>query len=102
MDEPKPTGRVDDHIVLVGGLMPWLDDRPLLLRIAGSPYQYITVFSTLEKLKVCLRRVGVPFKKIKRIDDTEEFLATVPEGVEVIYDPWWTDKGTIRYKLVVR
>lgn len=87
-------------ITLDGGLMPW-KDGPVFLSMPGTTASYLAVFSTREKLEAFMKRAGIGFTSVKRVDNGAQLVASVPE-IEVIKDPWYTLRGTVRFQQVQR
>jgi hypothetical protein len=100
---PKRTGKPVEVIELSGCLFPWdtETDQPVLVHMVGSGAFYLPVFSTEEKLRGMMKKLG-PFGKIKMIQDGREFLDSVPLDVIVIKDAWHTLTGTVRFTQVQR
>ena len=80
-------------MTLTGALMPW-KDGPVFLEEPGSSFVYLPCFSKAEALEAVMRRAGVSYEEIVRIEDEEEFLAIlgIPEaaGIRIVKDPYFT------------
>lgn len=99
---PKRTGKPPELVSIAECLIPWDRGQPVLFNVPGSPHLHLAVFSTVEKLEVFLDRVGTTFSSVKQIHDTKEFLRSVPTSIVLTKDPWITEEGHTRYKMVLR
>lgn len=109
VDGPKRTGKPLEAFsldTLTGKLFPWDQKRqqPVLLNMPGSPYNYIALFSTKQKLDQMMQDAEVPFDGIKRIDDGVEFVQGLTESgpeaaasLKIILDPYFTEQGRVRF-----
>ena len=96
--KPRPINNHLKVIDLTGKLIPWDEGSPVFLRMPMSEHLYLPCFSTETKLTQCLERAGIAWKNIKHIDDGQEFLKSFPcQEIKIIIDPYWTDKGTVRF-----
>lgn len=72
---------------------------PLLLQIHGGALA-VPVFSTLEtaaRFSVEFAGLMDPGQTPKKIDDTAEFLDSIPREISIIVDARRTERGTVRY-----
>ncbi len=99
---PRPTGKPAEHCSIAGCLFPWRDEEPVLLQMPMSQHVYLPVFSDETRLRSLMIRAGVAFDEIKRIDEQDEFLVSLPPKIVVIKDPWFTVQGTVRFLQVLR
>lgn len=99
MDSPRPTGKPAQDISIEGKVFPWRDNRPVYLQMPGSPLLYLPLFSDVDKLKALMDRVGTPFDKVKQVDDSHEFLASLAGAgdIQVILDPYFLPNGRVRF-----
>lgn len=84
--------------------MPWNDEtnQPAFIKVMGNDDTFtIPVFTTVEKLKQFSEDFGIPYDRIKHIDDGVEFLDSIPVEIEVIQDPYKHGDKT-RYRKVMR
>lgn len=100
-DKP-PQGYSFDY--LTGKLFPWnkSTEQPVLINMPGSPYFYLPLFSSKEKLEGMLAAGRIPFDSIKHIDDGREFLTSLTESpgwteTKVILDPYFLENGRVRF-----
>jgi len=106
-EAPRPTGRFTD-ITLTGCLVPFRgsvpagNEQPSMLAVPGSPHSYVPVFSTLAKLALFMDRSAMPYENVKKIDDGSEFLASIPEWIPIMYDPYYTPENRVRWLEVQR
>lgn len=100
---PKPTG-AQRVITLAGALFPWdrTREQPVLVSMPGSHLFYLACFSSSARLRSVMARASVPFGSIKQIEDGPTFLASVAASrdIAVIFDPWFTLEGRIRFTQV--
>lgn len=100
---PQRTGKPAGPVTLTGRLLAWKAGTPVLLRMAGAPdAHYLACFSTPMLLERTMARLGASFDKIKRVDDGNEFLRSIPAAITVIVDPYWTDEGRVRFTQLLR
>jgi hypothetical protein len=100
---PRRTGKPAQAVDLTGMLIPWgQDDQPVFLNMPLSTKLYLPCFSSEDLLVSSL--AGVPYEKIKQIDDGREFLSSVPSAIAVIVDPQYGDEpgGLVRFTQVLR
>ena len=98
VDGPKPTGRPEVLVSLTGGFIPYKEGRPLLLNVHGSESEFIPVFETAERLVSFLTSMDIHFDGVGEIKDTKSFLEDTKNlGLHVLFNPWKTIDGTIRY-----
>ncbi len=83
---PKPTGKIS-QVTVIGSLIPWQRGQPVFMTVPGSPHTYLPIFSTEEKLRQVMQEISITGYSIKQIDDTDEFLSSVPQHIPVIVDP---------------
>jgi hypothetical protein len=89
---------------LAGCVLPMRDGRPILLSAscedgaADPELRYIVIFSSADKLTEGLARMAVSFDQVVRIDDEQAFLNSLPVGLGIMKDPYWTADGVIRFE----
>lgn len=93
---PRQVGRAPIELDLHGMLLPWKGEQPVALQILGGNVA-VPLFTTPEKLEATLGAFGIPYERIREIDDSEGFIASMPPEVEIIVDPWKTEDGKVRY-----
>jgi hypothetical protein len=86
MDAPKPTGKIS-AVTVTGSLMPWKEGQPVFMMVQGSPHTYLPLFSTEEELRQVMGDLGVTDYSMKMVENLEEFLASVPPEIPVIFNP---------------
>lgn len=96
---PRATGRV---VGLDGGvsgmLLPWgANEQPALLGVPESDALYLPVFSSEAQLKEVMARAEAPYAKVKKIDDSDEFLSSIPLSIRIMIEPWFTPAGKLRW-----
>lgn len=111
--------QISDRILdvdLTGYLIPGTGDGPVVLGMPGTTAQYLPIFSTLEKLQALLSEYAIDYVDVKTIDDTQEFLRTLPPTADVmingklvetvelrlIVDPHKHENGLLRFTEVLR
>lgn len=109
VEPPKPTGRVTGcwSSSLTGKLFAWDGYEPVFVRMPGSSYYYLPLFDKIEELEGILTTAGATWASVKKIEDGEEFLASIfgsnrtrPEGeveVKVITNVSYLPNGRIRF-----
>lgn len=95
-DAPKATGSVIP-VRIKGCIFPTFKGEPVLLRVPSSDFLYLPIFSTLEKFLVIFDKLKFEHDKIMKIDDTKEFLSSIPPDVKVAIDFRFTEKGLVRW-----
>lgn len=80
---------------------------PTLFNVPGSGALYLACFSTAEKLREVMERLGRTYVGIKKIDDGPVFLESLPSQIDghplvVICDPHFTEEGKIRFTEIFR
>lgn len=98
---PKRTAKPLELVDLTGKLFPWDWDEPCFLTVHGSERRNIVCFTKESSLRAVMKRVGVVFSGIKRIDDGAEFLTSVPGHIGIILDPYFVGER-VRYVDVKR
>jgi len=102
---PHLVNPLPKNVVLTGGLIPWHDDQPVLLRMPLSDLDYFPVFSSKELLEDTLGKAGIPFTSIKQVENGPEFLTTFTEEhrrtMKLIFDPFFMSTGRIRFTQVL-
>lgn len=100
---PGPTGVIQEIRSLDGMLIyaanTPLGAQPFYLQIAGGP-EALPVFTSLETARRFETEYGLllePTHRLKKIDDTAEFLASVPDDLSVVLDVRKTERGTVKY-----
>lgn len=95
---PKPTGR-NFEVTIVGMFVAFDAEHVVTLTPHGAPDQLLVpVFSDESNLRAAMERLGIRIHRIVRIDDQEEFLASLQGfGFRVIVDLHWTPEGRVRY-----
>lgn len=102
-DDTPPPAFIGDRlkeINITGYLFPWNNGQPFFLKIEGSSSTYIPVFEDKNKLEEAMD--GIPFQKIKRIDDGGEFLDSIPVEYTVIVNLRKSSDGKCRYTQIFR
>ena len=105
---PRPTGKPPEGIVLTGKLIPWLEsDQPALVQMPACQDYFLPVFSTEDALRSVMGQAGIPFFKIKQIDDGREFLEELPywysgARLRIAVDLRFTEEGRVRFVEVFR
>lgn len=104
-DPPRALGTPAKPVSLMGNLIPWRDEQPVLLSMPGSSYFYIACFSTPEKLHEFMRQAGICYEKIKQVEDGAEFMKSLCEDrdqddVKIIVDPYFLPNGRVRFMQV--
>ncbi|HWY34861.1 MAG TPA: hypothetical protein VNX68_09455 [Nitrosopumilaceae archaeon] len=105
MSDIPPPQRVSDEIRednLTGYVFPWANDRPVLAKMAGNDLSYLLLFATADKLSEFLPKCGIEYQSIKQIDNPVEFIDNLPKDIVVVYDPYMTNRGTVRWVQVLR
>jgi len=103
VEPPKPTGKAAKPVSVTGCLVPWLNNgQPQLASMPGSTAFYIMCFSSEEKLRSFMKSTGIPFDRIKQIQNGTDFIASIRESatttdVLIIRDPWITPQGRVRF-----
>jgi hypothetical protein len=95
---------------ITGYVMPWsnTNNMPIILAMTDDHRDFLPVFSSVDKLNAILNALQIQFDKIKKIDDDGEFLSSIPRqitpGIDllIIVDPYYTDRGTVRFKRILR
>jgi hypothetical protein len=106
-DIPGGPRRVSNRVLptnVTGYLMPWRNDQPVWLQVPGGGSDlYIPLFTNREKLVAEMARIAMPYDGIKKIDDSREFLDSIPthapgtnRKIHVIVDFHQVD-GRVRY-----
>lgn len=98
---PRPTGRQSD-VTLTGSYIPWKDDQPVFLNVPGSEKDYLPLFSDPEKLRAVMNRAGAEYESVKRVHDGREFHESIPPTIPIMYDPYFTSAGRVRWIEVQR
>ncbi len=91
-----------ERINIANYIFPWNDLNPIFLSIDDS--LFLPLFSTIEKLDELMKRFGITTYRIKKIDDSREFLESLMENatkVKLLVDIEWTDKGSIKFKEII-
>lgn len=96
----KRTGAAPVDVSLDGYLFGWADDQPALFSMPGVDVPIIACFTSAPSLRAFHERAGVPFERIKQIDNGAEFLESVDGFADVILDPHYTPEGRVRFRLV--
>ena len=102
MTDIPPPAYIGDRLKEVdvtGYLFPWNAGQPFFLKIEGSDSTYIPVFENKEKLDDAMD--GIPYQKVKKIDDGWEFLDSIPLEYTVIVNLVKTE-GKCRYTQIFR
>lgn len=101
---PRPTGKPLEEVTLSGKLFPWdlIAHAPVFLSMPASPHLYLACFSAAEKLEGVLSRARVSWDSVKRIEDGQEFLESMPrqcggQEIKIIIDPYFTPEGRVRF-----
>jgi hypothetical protein len=89
---------------------PWRNGAPLWMHMesSGTDDVYLLLFSSLQQCILTMQMIGLSYDKVKKIDDQEEFLDSVPpvlaDGtkVHIIIDPSLVESGRIIYSELVR
>lgn len=101
IEGPKPTGRLPQDVTLTGALLPMHGDEPILLEMPGSPYLYLAVFSTTEKLACACADWPTVYGDVDRIvvvTDAHDFIESTSQLLTVILDPWLNpENGRCRF-----
>lgn len=102
-DPPRATGAVREISTLDGMLIyaatTPLGPSPFFLQIQGGSLA-LPVFTTLETAAAFAVEYGElldPDHRLKKIDDTVEFLSSVPDDLAVVLDVRKTERGTVKY-----
>lgn len=88
-------------ITLTKMLLPWDDYGPVLLKLPDRIDSYLPVFTKVEHLVSLLELHGIPFTKVKQIEDEAEFLGSLPYMVgdggilRIMVNPTITDEGLV-------
>jgi hypothetical protein len=90
-----------------GTLLPYHNGEPVLLRFFGAGYLYLPLFSTEERLREIMARIGAPFDQIKQVNDGPDFMESLParldeRQLQVIMDPHFLENGRIRFLQIPR
>jgi hypothetical protein len=86
-----------------GYILPLRRGQPVWLEIPGLPGHALPIFSdqaALDRAEVELP--GFSYDRRQKIDDGPEFLSSIPQNIDVIIDPWITERQTTRYRRVYR
>ena len=102
MFAPRPVSSELKDIDLTDKLFPWKGDQPVLLSMPLSNALYLPLFNLEGSLRAVLKKVGVPFERIKKVDDGRVFLESLPKFIgiqplKVILNPRFTETGTVRF-----
>lgn len=108
-DLPPPwsLGTEPRAVALSGKVFPFEGTLPVFFGMPGTTALYLPCFTNVEDLRRILTRLQIKGYTIKHIDDGLEFAAsipsTTPDGrlIHIILDPWYTERGTIRFSLIV-
>jgi len=105
---PRPlTGELKD-VTLSGKLLPMVGGQPVFTELDHSDALYISVFTDEAKLNAAMEVIGVTPDKVVIIDDTFEFLDSIPlknamgQVMKIIVDIRRTEKGTFRFTEIQR
>lgn len=108
VDSPKAVSCVE-NVTLIGYLTPLTSsNQPVWLSVLGSSDIFWALFSTEKLLRETLSKANVSFDKIMRVEDSEQFLGSVPEKlssgvpVRIVLNMRFFDDGRVRYKQVQR
>ena len=88
-----------------GYILPLRGGQPVWLEIPGLPGHALPIFSNQAALdRAATELPDFGYDQLKKIDDGPEFLSSIPtdEGIDVIIDPWITERQTTRYRRVYR
>lgn len=94
-DEPKPTGHEED-ISLTGAMFPTEGPQLTIVQFTGEQL-YLPVFRDGEDLRRIMERIGVHYDGVKQVKDGAEFLSSLPEGIALAIDIYFTDEGRVRW-----
>lgn len=83
---PQRTGRVVGNVDLVGMLLPWAGNEPVILTPRDSDDLLLPCFSNETTLRRGMADVGIGFNCIKVIKDHLVFLDDVPRDVLIVVD----------------
>jgi hypothetical protein len=98
---PKPTGRRSE-VSLTGALMPWKQGQPAFLSVPGSDALYLPIFSAQDKLEGMMACVHTPYQSVKQIQDEADFLSSIPTDIKIMFDPYFTPEGKVRWTELLR
>jgi hypothetical protein len=103
MEPARPTGRIIET-TLDGKLLPWAKGQPVWIEAewARPGEVYLPVFSTREGLERGMAEFNARYERIKKIDEQEGFLASLPPEIKVMLDPYRTPEGKTRWKEIQR
>ena len=97
-------GTPEKEVTLTGTLFPWDGDQPHYLMMPGSDYRYLPCFTSADKLREVMDRVGVSNYTIKQVEDGPDFLTSFDvleaANVRVILDPYFVAGGRVRFTQV--
>ena len=102
--------RIMDNDTIIGYCFPWKDGQPLWVDFphAGTGDIFLTLFSTLDKLKTTMLLVGLTYDKVKKIDDDVDFLDSIPSRfpngtrIRIIVDPMLIENGNVTFTEIRR
>lgn len=104
----RPTGG-ERYLDITGYVFPWSDESPALLSLIDYGTDvFLVVYSTLEKLKSMMATLEMSYDSIKRIDNGNVFLESIPlhlpdgKKLRIMVDPWVTDQKTTRFTEIPR
>jgi hypothetical protein len=110
---PRPVANAQiREINLTGYLFPWQEDAtwaaPVLMKLDGTNDFFLPLFSTLEKLHHMATLTAFDTSAIKRIDDGDEFLKSIPkelptgQRLRIMIDPYRADDKKTRFTEVIK
>jgi hypothetical protein len=113
MSNEPGSRRISDQVLLVnvtGYLLPWWQNQAVFLEMPDKMNidKFLPLFTTRGGLVQLMRYIGVPFDQIKKIDDSGEFLDSIPshapsgEKIHIIIDPHYVENNRIRYTEILR
>ena len=105
-----PPRQISDKVYeidITGYLFPWIKDHPVLVTLPGTPDLFLPMFKTESALRNSMAEGDVDYDSIKRIDDVDEFLESLPLKVSdrkiwLMTDPVIIEAGTTRFRELLR
>jgi hypothetical protein len=95
-------------IDIVGHVIPWRDDQPVMMMLTGTTDWFLPVFASVEKLRELMAATKTEYDSFKQVDDQPEFLKSIPpetltgERIRIMVDPYITRHGTTRFREIIR
>lgn len=96
-DAPAPTGVPPKVVSLIGKIIPWTAEQPVLLSMPASPYRYLPCFTDPDKLHAFMQEAKIGVERVKKIDEQHDFLDSLPLDVRVVLDPYFLPNGRVRF-----